>query len=85
MASDTKDSYDQSDKTITVCEMKYSQGEYEITKDDDELLNRRLRIFKKVTKTRKSLSPTFITPNGLFDNIYARRIARQVTGDQLFE
>ena len=76
---------DRSDKTITVCEMKYSQEEYEITKSCDSLLNRRMRIFRKVTKTRKSLVPTFITPNGLFDNVYARRIHRQVIGDQLFE
>ncbi len=76
---------DRSDKTITICEMKFCQGEYEITKDYDMVMSRRLRIFKKVTKTRKSLVPTFITPNGLFDNIYSRRIGRQVTGEQLFE
>ena len=76
---------DRSDKAISICEMKYSQGEYEITKSYDALLARRLRIFSKVSKTRKSVVPTFITPNGLLNNMYARRIARQVTGDQLFE
>lgn len=75
---------DRSDKTVTICEMKYSQGEYEITKNYDMLLNRRLRIFRKVTKTRKTLVPVFITPNGLFDNMYARRIPREVTGNHLF-
>jgi len=76
---------DRSDKTITICEMKYSQGEYEITKGYDTLLSRRLRIFRKITKTKKSLVTTFITPNGLLDNVYARRIVRDVTGDMLFE
>lgn len=76
---------DRSDNTINVCEIKYSDHEYEITKDYDAHLNRRLRIFRKVTKTRKSLLPVYITPNGLTDNIYARRIPRQVTGSQLFE
>ena len=76
---------DRSDKTITICEMKYSQGEYEITKGYDTQLSRRLRIFRKVTKTKKSLVTTFITPNGLLDNVYARRIVREVTGDMLFE
>ena len=76
---------DRSDKSINVCEMKYSQGKYEITKGYDEHLSKRMRIFRKVTKTRKSLIPTFITPDGLFDNAYSRRISRQVTGEQLFE
>ena len=76
---------DRSDRTITICEMKYSQGAYEITKSYDAHLNRRMRIFRRVTKTRKSLVPTFITPVGLLNNVYARHIPREVTGAQLFE
>ncbi len=76
---------DRSDRTITICEMKYSQGEFEITKSYDTLLSRRLRIFQKVTGTKKSIVPTFITPNGLLNNVYSRRIPRQITSDQLFE
>ena len=76
---------DRSDQTITICEIKYSRGEYEITKDYDILLSRRQRTFKKVTKTRKSIVSTFITPNGLLNNTYSRQIIRQVTGNQLFE
>jgi len=76
---------DRSDKTINICEMKYSQEEYEITKSYDTLMNRRIRTFRKVTNTRKSIISTFITPNGLLDNVYARRMPRQVTGSQLFE
>lgn len=75
---------DRSDKCISVCEMKYSQNDFEITKSYDNHLNQRMRIFRKVTKTRKSLIPVFITPNGLLDNMYARKIPRQVKGDQLF-
>jgi hypothetical protein len=76
---------DRSDKCISICEMKYSQNEYEITKSYDTHLNQRMRIFRKVTKTKKSLLPTFITPNGLLDNMYARKISRQVKGKQLFD
>jgi len=75
---------DRSDKTINVCEIKYCQGEYEITKQYDATLQQRLRTFKKSTKTRKSVVPTFITPYGLADNMYARRVVRQVTGEDLF-
>ena len=76
---------DRSDKCISICEMKYSQNEYEITKSYNDHLNRRMRIFRKVTKTRKTLLPTFITPNGLLDNSYARKLSREVKGEQLFE
>ena len=76
---------DRSDKCISICEMKYSLNEFEITKSYDSHLNQRMRVFRKVTKTKKSLLPTFITPNGLLNNMYARKIPRQVKGSQLFD
>lgn len=76
---------DRSDKTISICEMKFSQHEYEITKAYDSVLARRLSIFKKVTSTRKSLQTAFVTPNGLVSNIYSRRIPRIVVADDLFK
>lgn len=75
---------DRSDNTINVCEMKYSLAEYEIDKDCFDSMERRMRIFKKVTKTRKSVVPVFITSLGLRQNMYSRHIPRQVTGDDLF-
>jgi hypothetical protein len=75
---------DRSDKCISICEMKYSNDEYEITKSYDSQLARKMRIFRKVTKTRKSLLPAFITPNGLLDNMYSRKVSREVKGDALF-
>lgn len=44
----------------------------------------RLKVFKKVTKTTKTLIPTFITPYGLYNNMYDRKINKQVTGNDLF-
>ena len=75
---------DRSDRSISVCEMKYCNGEYEISKAYDTHLAHRLNVFKKVTKTTKTLIPTFITPYGLYNNMYARKINRQVTGNDLF-
>ena len=75
---------DRSDKSISICEMKYCDGEYEIDKTYDAHLSRRMKIFKKVTKTNKTLIPTFITPHGLYNNAYSRKIGRQVVGDDLF-
>ena len=36
------------------------------------------------SKTTETLIPTFVTPHGLYNNMYARKINRQVTGDDLF-
>lgn len=75
---------DRGDKTITLCEMKYSDSEFEIDKECDRRVQERIRIFKKVTKTRKSIVVTYVTPQGLYDNMYARKIVRQITGNHLF-
>ena len=75
---------DRSDRSISICEMKYCNGEYEISKAYDAHLAHRLKVFKKVTKTTKTLIPTFVTPHGLYNNMYARKINRQVTGNDLF-
>ena len=76
---------DRSYRSISICEMKYCNGEYEISKAYDAHLAHRLKVFKKVTKTTKTLIPTFVTPHGLYNNMYARKINRQVTGNDLFE
>jgi len=75
---------DRADKTITLCEMKYSAGEYEITKEYDRRVQDRIRTFRKVTGTSKSVMVAYVTPQGLVDNVYARRV-KQVTADRLFE
>lgn len=76
---------DRADKTVTVCEMKYSVDEYEITKDYDRVLQQRLRTFRKATKTKKSIMTVFITPNGLLHNQYSYKYPRMITADALFE
>ncbi|MGN0190364.1 MAG: ATP-binding protein, partial [Candidatus Cryptobacteroides sp.] len=76
---------DRTDKTISICEMKYSQREYEITKPYAKRVDDSLRTFRKVTKTKKSFSLVYVTPSGLYDNMYARQINRQITADDLFK
>lgn len=75
---------DRSDKIVSVCEMKYSDTEYEIDKAYDKRVQDRLRTFKKVTKTTKSLQLVYITPHGLYNNMYARNVRKQITAEQLF-
>ncbi len=76
---------DRSDKTISVCEMKYAGGEYEITKAYASHVEQRLRTFRKVTNTKKSFSIVYVTPFGLLNNMYARKVNKQVTADDLFK
>jgi len=76
---------DRKDKTISVCEMKYSEGEYEITKAYASRVEQRLRTFRKVTNTKKSFSKVYITPFGLYDNMYARKVTKQIIADDLFK
>lgn len=75
---------DRNDKTITICEMKYCDGEYVIEKAYDKHVQDRLRIFKTVEKTNKTLQIAYITPFGLHSNIYGRKVAKQITAEHLF-
>jgi len=75
---------DRNDKTITICEMKYSDGEYVIDKDYDQRVQARIRTFKKATATTKTIVTAYITPQGLYNNMYARRAGRQITEEELF-
>ena len=76
---------DRNDKTITVCEMKYSDNLYTIDINYNERVQARLRTFRSVTKTKKSLAVAYITPQGLTNNMYARRAIKQITAEQLFK
>ena len=76
---------DRKDKTISICEMKYSEGEYEITKAYAAHVEQRLRTFRKVTGTKKSFSTVYVTPFGLYNNMYARKVNKQITADDLFK
>lgn len=75
---------DRRDQTINLCEMKFSQGEFEITKQYDEHLRNRAESFRSATKTRKALHQTFVTTYGLKRNMYSGNIQSEVLLDDLF-
>ena len=75
---------DRRDQTINLCEMKFSQSEYEITKQYDERLRERAVIFRSTTKTRKAIHQTFVTTYGLKKNMYSGTIQSEVVLDDLF-
>lgn len=75
---------DRRDQTINLCEMKFSQGEFEITKQYDQHLRERAESFRSATKTRKALHQTFITTYGIKKNMYSVNVQSEVVLDDLF-
>ncbi len=75
---------DRRDQTINLCEMKFSQSEFEITKKYDEHLRQRMEKFRAATKTRKALHQTFVTTYGIKKNMYSGNVQNEVRLDDLF-
>ena len=76
---------DRDDNVINLCEMKFSQGEFELTEKYDMNLHNKMSIFQTKTKTRKGVSIVMITSFGLTKNAWANDIQQQITMDDLFE
>lgn len=75
---------DRKDGVINLCEMKFSNGIYEISRDEYEKLQSRLSSFQKESKTSKAIHITLISANGLSRNKYSGIVQNIITGDNLF-
>lgn len=75
---------DRNDGVINLCEIKFSQGKYEIKKKYAEELRQKLAVFQSKTETRKSIFTVMITTEGLTDNEYAGDIQNEVVVNDLF-
>ena len=75
---------DRADNTVNLCEIMFSQAEFEITKTVADNINNKLERFVEQTKTRKSVILTTITSFGLKKNKYSGQIQRQLTIEDLF-
>lgn len=76
---------ERADNTINLCEMKFSESDFEITKDYDAVLRNKIGRFRDETKTKKSVQLTFITTYGIHKNIYSSIAQNEVTMEDLFE
>lgn len=72
------------DQIINICEIKYSIGEYSITKQYEQNLRNKIAAFKTGTNTKKAVHLTMITTYGTAQNIYSGIVQSQVTLEQLF-
>ena len=78
--------FDRDDDSITICEIKYSDKPFAITKDYAEKLYKKLEVFKKITRTKKQLFLTFIASSGIKSNKYSDElVSGVVTLDDLFK
>ncbi len=77
--------FDRADGCINLCECKYYNDKFEITKKYGEELNKRKEIFRTATNCKKSLFTTLITTYGIVDNINSHEyIQNHVTMDCFF-
>jgi AAA+ ATPase superfamily predicted ATPase len=76
---------DRRDHCVNVCEMKFSDAEFEIDKRCADDLRRKRDVFRCVTGTRKTVFLTLVTTVGVKDNTYRRELNVQpITMDALF-
>lgn len=76
---------ERSDRIIHLCEIKFSEGKYNITSEYEKKLRTRLDIFKNITKTTKTLVHTFVTTYGLGEGKHRSIVHSEVTMDDLFD
>lgn len=62
---------DRSDDAITICEIKYTEKPFAISKQYAEILNNKIKIFKEKTKTTKQIFLALISANGIKQNSYS--------------
>lgn len=76
---------DRADNCINMCEMRFSNDLYVLTKKDQEDLERKERVFRRETGTNKTIFITMITPYGVKENeYYLGTVQKQLTMNELF-
>ena len=76
---------DRRDQVISVCEVKFSQKPFVITKAYKAEMENKLTVFKEVTGTVKTLFLTMITTFGVEKNIHSNGfVQNELTINDLF-
>lgn len=78
--------FDRDDDCMTICEIKFSDKPFVITKEHAEKLKQKLEIFQKITRTNKQLFIAIISAFGIKQNKYSEElISGVVTLEDLFK
>jgi len=76
---------DRADGCINLCEIKFCEGKFTITKSYARELEYKKRLFQKITGTRKTIFITLITPFGINENSHSIDVVdQQLTMNALF-
>lgn len=75
---------DRADHRVNLCELKYSIGEYVMTKAEREKLEHRVESFIAYTKTRSTILVTLITAFGMRQNLHSHVVNQQLKLTDLF-
>ena len=69
---------------VNVYEIKYSDDEYEIDKDEDRRIRHRCEVFRRKSGMAKSVQPVMISFCGVKNGKYRGNIMHYVTAEDLF-
>ena len=70
---------DRADGFLNLCEVKYSKGNYALTKAESEKIEKRVASFQEETGTDKNILVTLITVNPVKDNTWTDTVGSYVT------
>ena len=76
---------DRADNVVNVCEMKFSNGLYEISEEEDLKLQTRVEAFSNAVGEDKTIHLTMITSRGLLPNAYSRNVQSEIVLGDLFD
>lgn len=76
---------DRADNAINICEIKFHNSEFTITKDYEMNLRNKISRFQLETKTHKTIRLVLITALGLKKNIYSDIVQNVLTINDLFK
>jgi len=72
------------DRVVSLCEMKFSDAEYAITKKQAQEFRNKRNVFIEETGTKKAVHIALITPVGVRRNDYYDTVQSVVTAEDLF-
>lgn len=76
---------ERADGIINIFEMKYSDTEYLLDKEEKEKLRTQIARFRKETEVKETLWPTLVTTYGLKKGIHSDTFVATLTMDDLFQ
>ena len=75
---------ERSDRVINVCEIKFCEESFSITKDYADNLRNKIAVFRDDTSSRKSIAVTMITTFGVAQGKNSGIVQSEVTAEDLF-